>query len=438
MNAGAGRLRILVLAGRVPWPLSHGGRLRLHHFLRVLSRSAAVTLVVPNEPENGARVPPGVALEVMSRATAMHFSAESGAPSGGPMKQARRFIGYDPRIGGWLHQHARAARFDVALLSGTVRGIYAADIAVPCVWDSVDDPVLHALRDIWRAPSRWFAGARSAAAFALYGRTVARHVRAIVLSSEVDARSQARYARRAPIHTISNGVDADTFAPLPPPAEPGVVAFVGSLSFSPNIDAVCWFARRVWPKLYRGGWAKKLLVVGKSPAREVAVLASMPGVEIAADVADVRPFLARASVVVVPMRKGGGVKNKILEACAAQRAVVASPVAAAGLSARAGRDMVVASTAAEWQARIQELLENPLQARAIADAGRKWVVRAHDWTRCGAALLDVLSHAAGAPPRTTGEGAGDGASDGESDGESDGMSSCDAPSEPAEAVAACR
>ena len=102
---------------------------------------------------------------------------------------------------------------------------------------------------------------------------------------------------------------------------PGTVTFVGSLEFPPNIDGITFFAREVWPLIRRRGGGRRLLVVGRRPVAEVRSLTEIDGVELHPDVPDVRPYVREASVVIVPTRKGGGLKNKILEACAMRRAV---------------------------------------------------------------------------------------------------------------------
>ncbi|MBI5865076.1 MAG: glycosyltransferase [Planctomycetes bacterium] len=388
------RLRVLVVAGRVPWPLSHGGRLRLYHFLRALGRRADVALAVPEAGGTEVELPQGVSLERIESSQTTP-TIEDSSPVPADLRFARSFVGYDTRIAAWLRRRTCIGEFDVVLLSGAGRGIYAAEVAAPCVWDVVDDPVLYTIRDAWRTPWRWLAACRRAAGFATYVRAAVRRLDGLILSSPIDAGSVGRYADCTKIHVIPNGVDAEYFADSGVPGEPGTVAFVGSLSFPPNIDAMQWFVRRVWPDLKRSSSASRLLIVGKQPTRDVLALDRFAGVELAPDVADVRPYLARASVVVVPTRKGGGIKNKILESCAAARAVVASPVAVAGLTARDGHELVIARSAAQWRNQLRVLLADSDLARRIAAAGRRWVRREHDWDACGQRLYEVLCTAAG-------------------------------------------
>jgi len=395
-GAGTRRLRVLVFAWHAPWPLTHGGHLRLYHWLRMLSAAADVTLVTGRPAEAGLALPPGT----------RHVVAAGGAAREGSVpatahwfaRRLRANWGYDPELHATLAALTKRGSFDVVLCSGTVAGLYVEAFRAPVVWDLVDDLVLHVARDMGGAPwgrpwGAWTAGARRALRYAWYERYVAGRARHTVVASARDA-SWLRRWTRGPVAVVSNGVDGEYFRPAPGRAEATTVAFVGALDFAPNIDAAVWFARCVWPALYAAGVARRFTVVGRAPAGEVRALQSLPGVEVHGDVPDVRPYLHAAAVVVVPTRKGAGVKNKVLEACAAGRPVVASPQALAGLTARIGRDVLAAARAEAWIATVGALLRNPQRADELAAAGRRWVETAHTWEGMGARLRAVLDRAA--------------------------------------------
>lgn len=391
MTRATAGLRLLAVAAREPWPLCHGGRLRFYHVLRVLAaQGCAVTLAVParrdKHTDDPPQLPEGVTLQVVG------LGDESARAPGRlePASRAKRYLGYTGAMGEWLRTNAIRARFDAVLLSGLGRGVYAPDAALPCIWDVVDDPVLHIVRDVRPHPRRWLSGLRSAAGVAKALRECAKNVDTIVVASPIDAQWMRWYSGRAPVMSVSNGVDAEAFAGIVGPGDRTTIVFIGSLSFPPNSDAVRWFATRVWPRLFRRDATRRFILVGKQPGREVLELTMLPGIEIAADVPDVRPYLQRAALAVVPTRKGGGVKNKILEACAAGRAVVASPIAAAGLTARNGRELVIARSPAEWVASVEALLREPARAEAIGSAGRAWVHRAHHWPEVGGRMLEII------------------------------------------------
>jgi len=402
-QATPGGLRLLVVARREPWPLSHGGNLRLYHFLRHLVRRAAVTVVVPGPALHRVRLPAALAVVgVPEDDPPAHgvTARERGRQAPWAIARARRHFGYHPALWRWLAEHARPDRFDVALLAGDTTGVYCDALRVPMVWDAVDELVLYTWRDLTRrGPAAWAHGCLRALLYAAYERSVARHAAHTVLTAQLDAACLRRWAPTASIAAISNGVDLDHFQVATQASEPGTLAFVGNLSFPPNVEGIRHFVRRIWPRLLSASPARRLLIVGREPAPEVQALASVNGVRIHSDVPDVRPYLARASAVIVPTRLGGGVKNKILEACAVGRAVVASPQACGDLTARPGEELLRATTDRDWLAQLTFLLTNPAATERIGRNGRRWVQQTHAWAAMALALEQLLRSAAD-PGRT--------------------------------------
>ncbi|MBU0617170.1 MAG: glycosyltransferase family 4 protein, partial [Planctomycetes bacterium] len=307
---------------------------------------------------------------------------------------ARRHFGHNAALDAWIRQHARPERFDVALLNGAVLGQQVSAFGVPVVWNPQDELVLPTVRDAqfggWRS---WPLTLRRLALYVWFEREVSRRAAATVYVSKIDAAYARRWSGAACVEVVQNGVDLDYFRPPAEPPQPGTLVFVGSLEFGPNVDGVVHFVRRIWPRIQAGGVGRKLLIVGRRPVAEVRALASAPGVELAADVPDVRPYLSRAAVVVVPMRKGAGLKNKILEGCAMKRPVVASPRALGGLSARPGLDVLCAAEPRQWVERVGRLLDRSQYAARIARNGHDWVRRTHCWSVTGRRFYEILAWA---------------------------------------------
>jgi glycosyltransferase involved in cell wall biosynthesis len=387
----SGQLRVLVVARREPWPLNSGGRLRLYNFLKCLARDASVTLALPEEPRSPEHLPDslrvlniGAPPERERPRLRPHVPWIAGA--------ARRHFGYSPAVCGWLETHARPERFDVALLYGAVAGQYIDVVSVPAVWDAVDELVLYTVRD---RVQHWPRRARAALLYALFERHAGRKAYATIFASGVDASYARRWMGDARVEAVSNGVDCDYFSGPSQPGELGTLAFVGSLSFPPNIDGIVRFTTRIWPRVRNGFSGRRLLIVGREPAAAVRDLRRLPGVTVHADVPDVRPYLSQAAIVVVPTHLGGGVKNKVLEACAMRRAVVASPRALAGLSAQPGSDLLCAQSEADWVRHTSRLLNDANLAARIAASGYRWVRRAHDWPQLAGRVQQILADAAG-------------------------------------------
>ena len=185
-------------------------------------------------------------------------------------------------------------------------------------------------------------------------------------------------ANRSKLHVIPNGVHLQLDSPLPSIA-PASCSFIGAMDYPPNIDAVSWFASEIWPHVFRQHRQARFRIVGRNPARQVRQLEKLPGVLVCGEVPDVTPHLLMSRVIVAPLRIARGLPNKVLEAMAARRPVVTTPQVAAALHAGDGQELLVAEDAAEFSARVIELLETPRLCDDIGEAGFEFVRRNHDW-----------------------------------------------------------
>jgi glycosyltransferase involved in cell wall biosynthesis len=171
---------------------------------------------------------------------------------------------------------------------------------------------------------------------------------------------------------------------------------VGALDYFPNVDAAVWFCQEVWPSIHRQHPQATFKLVGRRPAPAVQRLGEIPGVQLVGAVPDVRPFVASAAAVVAPLRIARGLQNKVLEALAMGKAVVASPPALAALECQPGVHLLAASSAAEWIEAILRLLANADLGKELGASGRKYVEEHHAWDRCLEPLNDLLGLAKGA------------------------------------------
>ena len=182
------------------------------------------------------------------------------------------------------------------------------------------------------------------------------------------------------VATIPTGVDADFFRPLENCSKPGQLVFVGSMDWDPNEDGIVWFLREVYPLIRRQVRNANFTIVGRNPSSRLRTIASnQPSTNITGWVADVRPYLAQAEVVVVPLRVGGGTRIKIPEAMAMQKPVVSTPVGAEGLPFRDRREIRIAEKPEDFAQAVTELLTNTSFRNSLATAARERVVRDHGW-----------------------------------------------------------
>ncbi len=200
------------------------------------------------------------------------------------------------------------------------------------------------------------------------------------------------------VEAVSNGVDAQYFTPEPSRRNPyskdeQTVVFTGAMDYWPNVDAVTWFARDILPALRQKHPGLRFYIVGRSPDATVQALAS-DAVVVTGTVPDVRPYLQHADVVVAPLRLARGIQNKILEAMAMGRPVVASSACASALNAQVGTEVVVAEDVADYTLAISALLADREAAARIGTAGRHCVQQRYSWAAHLAGMDRYLNEAA--------------------------------------------
>ena len=194
------------------------------------------------------------------------------------------------------------------------------------------------------------------------------------------------------IFLIPNGVDGEYFAPQPEvPEIAGRIIFTGTMDYRPNVDAVTWFVEAILPLVRAVRPDAEFWIVGRKPTDAVVALAQQPGVVVKADVPDVRPLMAEAAVYVVPMRIGGGVRFKALEALAMAKSVVSTPLGVDGLDLTAGRDLLVEKDAARFAQAVVQLLNDPPRRTTLGVAGHDWISQNFDWRSLTPHLLDLYT-----------------------------------------------
>ncbi|MBI1313464.1 TIGR03087 family PEP-CTERM/XrtA system glycosyltransferase [bacterium] len=388
---------LLFLTHRVPHPPNRGDRIRTFHFLEhlaartnvwlgcladepvtdetrdVLNRLCARVAIVPVERcgrwlragvsllrgrtiSAGAFESPALKTVVDEWASEASFDAALCSSSAlapylqaSSLAQARRYVDLiDVDSEKWL-EYSAASRF----LKRTLFGIEG-----------------RRLRELEASLSDWCAG--------------------LTFVSEPEARLYRAFRPDSPIEAIPNGVDVDYFTPqIDRAAERGCV-FVGALDYKPNIDGIVWFARELWPAIHSQRPDATLNIVGREPIATVRELAELPGVSVPGTVPDVRPWLNAAAVAVVPLQIARGVQNKVLEALAMARAVVASPAPLAGLNVQDGTHLFQATQRDEWIAKMLRLLDDASLRDDIGLAGQAYVTAHHRWDQCLTPLMSFL------------------------------------------------
>ena len=229
-----------------------------------------------------------------------------------------------------------------------------------------------------------------------YEREAVQSVGRVVAVSDIEA---AEFERLAPgrVRLVPNGVDVVGIAPISAPPASRTLLFLGSLSYSANVDAVRHFATDIAPHLLKSG--ATLTVVGSSPTAsvyEAASRAPLP-VTVVGYARDLRHHYLMSRAMIVPLRHGGGTRLKILEALAWGLPVVTTSIGAAGLGLTPGRHALVADSPQAFGAAVEMLLDDDGLWRRLSVAGREFVEERYDWRHIGAMFEAVMAEVADNP-----------------------------------------
>ena len=229
-------------------------------------------------------------------------------------------------------------------------------------------------------------------------RTLGRFQHVIAVSHH-DRDTMLKLAPDCAITVVPTGVDTEQYKAAPSVSgRPPIIVFTGSMDWEPNIDAIEFFCRDVWPAILAGFPDARFQVVGRNPHPRVRRLASA-SVEVTGTVPSVADHLRAATVVIVPLRIGGGTRLKIFEAMAMAKAMVSTSIGAEGLDVTSGRDLLIADDAPSFASAILELLRQP-ELRHTYEQNAAALAARYDWSQIARRFAEVLGKA-GADSRST-------------------------------------
>jgi glycosyltransferase involved in cell wall biosynthesis len=382
-------VRVLAVLPCVPWPADTGGRLRTLHLVRALDAGTELTVVaVQGSADDLAGFRSQLRGEVRTATLGVSDAALAVARfAGGDPLRYVRYAG--PALTAAVDRALAERTFDVVHFdhlhtAPLLERVRARQPKARVFVDEHNVESLIALRTAERATGLarrvGLLGADRLRRFE--ARWLAR-ADGVSACSDVDA-AQLRELGAREVQVVPNGVDLSPLEKLPGVPQDGVV-FVGSMDWSPNVDAALELAREVWPRAAPRLPGCKLLLVGRNPPAAVRATAA-PDVVVTGTVPWVGPYLAASFATAIPLRAGSGTRLKILEAAAAGVPIVATRLAAEGLPLEHGKDVLYAETPAEMAAALVRVREDRALAQRLADNARR-TARDFAWETVGARLV---------------------------------------------------
>lgn len=379
--------RLLYLVHRLPYPPNKGDKVRSFHLLKHLAQRHEVFLgTFIDDPADEAYVD-----TVRNYCADMHIARLS--PRMAKLRSLQGLLSGEAlslpyyRDAG-LREWVESVRgIDAAIVFSSVMADYVPDMRrLTTLVDFVDmdSAKWTQYSGTHRWPLSWLYLREGERLFA-YERAVAGQAKHsfFVTAAECDLFLRAAPECSGRVDAMCNGVDAEFFSPehhlaSPYPAGEIPLVFTGAMDYWPNVDAAVWFASEVLPALRQRYPSLRFYIVGRSPDPAVQALAGESTV-VTGTVDDVRPYLAHAAIVVAPLRIARGIQNKVLEAMAMARPVVASTACAGPIAAELGKELLAADSAADYSDRIGELLADRAYADNIGSAARRRVLGHYSW-----------------------------------------------------------
>lgn len=403
MTAAAPAGEILFLCHRIPFPPDRGDKIRSFHILKAAAAMGPVHLGCFADDARDQGFADGLAPLTASRFVTLRNRPKAAAGLDGLVRGRPMLVS--------LYEKAALHRWVAErLATRPIRAIFAYSVQMAHYVPATLPPGVRFMMDFVDFDSAKYA-AYGAGQGGLMGWVNRREGRVLFdfekavaaradVSTFVSAAEADLFRRRSglaerDIRSLENGVNLGYFDPAAaydPVAAPGapLLVFTGQMDYRPNVEAVTGFVRDALPAIRRVHPGATFAIVGRSPTAAVQALGEQPGVIVTGGVPDVRGWLAAADVVVAPLRIARGIQNKVLEAMAMARPVVASPQAAEGIDAENGAHFIVAPDAWSEAEAVLALLADPEKAAALGRAAQARVRARYDWAETLAPLRAML------------------------------------------------
>lgn len=398
-------MRILwVKAGKL-LPVDTGGKIRSYNILRALGAQHAVTLLSYYGGKPDPQYEAAIRKELPGAETIYTAAPDSTALEQGLdyLRRLPQLAPYavskftHPKVKQVLQYYATEHRFDVAVcdfLSASLNFPNAFTIPTVLFQHNVESSLWQRMAATERNPVKKLSFKIESAKMTRYERVMLKRFHHVIAVSNHDRQQMVQMDPSCEITVVPTGVDTKKFAVAPPSdIRPPRIVFTGSMDWEPNIDAMEYFCQQIWPRV-RAAYPEAIFqIVGRNPHPKIQRLAC-ESVQVTGTVPSVAEYLRDASLVIVPLRIGGGTRLKIFEAMAMGKAVISTSIGAEGLDVQSGRDLLLADDVSAFADAILILLRDASLRRKYELAAVQ-LASQYDWSRIAAQFADVLQRATG-------------------------------------------
>ena len=374
-------MRILVLSPVLPYPPTWGFVTRVYQFLRLLAAGHSVTLLTYSNQEDGDDVAAlrkvcdavhTIPLERSSKRLGQLASLLS------PVSYQWRSH-YSARMQHRLTELTQKERFDVIQVESSQLACFDFDPRTVLVLDehNIEYELLYRAFLTESSPVRRGYNWVEFRKFKREETGAWRRATGVTTTSARETEIIRNITNR-PTRTVPNGVDVDYFSPSAEPSDANVIVMTGLMKYRPNVDGAVYFVREVLPLIVAARPQMVFYIVGGEPSEEVRQLKG-PNVVVTGTVPDVRPYVRRAAVFVVPLRMGSGTRLKVLEGLSMHKAMVSTSLGCEGIDVEDGRHLLIGDDPASFARAVLRLLDDPALVGRLAAAGRELVEARYRW-----------------------------------------------------------
>lgn len=394
-------MKILFLTPYLPYPLNNGGLIRVYHLLINFASRYEVTMLcmepLDDDQEAGIEIIKSHGVEIQTIPVARSQKKEHKR-----YYQLRSLFSnktyqyhqyYSEDMQNAISSQLATNTFDLMVVEFSQMGYYDITSDIPSYIDqhNVEYEIMQRTYETERSPLRRMLARSEWKKYQQQEIENCEKFTACLTTSVRDAEILQERSPRMDCHVVPNGVDSDFFQSGNSLIDPNIILFTGTISYYPNTEGILWFYKSIWPLIKQQKPDAIFCIAGKSPPPEVEQLAELDKqIIVTGAVDDMRDYYAKAAVVVVPLRVGGGTRLKILEGMAMKKAIVSTTLGAEGIDHTEGKDILLRDTPEDFANAVVNTMDDPELRKNLERAGRTLIEAKYDWKAVTAKLCDVF------------------------------------------------